>query len=866
MTGPPRVARWLTSTLAPAEHRDELLGDLAELWHTHLCARSGGRWTYWRHALSLVWWARRSQPTAAPDPGPRRRRPARVTQDLRYTLRLARRQPLFTALAIATLALGIAAATAIFTICDRVLIQPLPYTDPDRIVVLDNVGFGFTKHGMAVGRLVAQSPALAGVGLYAPGGLNLGDADSPLRVSAAAVTHGFFAAMGAPPLLGRTTTAEEDRDAARVAVLSFDSWQRRFHGDRAIIGRSIRLNSQTFTIIGVMPRGFSFPGDSALWVPVGADHQLTGAALAPRVVARLAPGVTPRQAGEALDRAEAEARPQNRDDPALVTLLKEELVGGARPNLLLLASLVALLLAATSANVAGLLLSRLRVRQRELSLRAALGASRARLAGQMAVECSAMAVAGATLGLLLAIWMLQAFEAAVPTFAPHVRLSQPGLDVFAVALGVTAASTLLFGIAPTMAVLRRAPADLLRDGVSSTRRTRWFGQSLVVVQIALALILLAGTSATLAVLVRLSRIDLGFENRRAIVFELTLPFSRYPTQAAVADLIARLESTLRTIPGVSTVAMTDYAPGSTQTGIGMSIVDVRGKVNEDTPRQSAAVLMATPDYFRAMGIRLIAGRSFSDRDSSTAPRVAILGETAARALAGDPANAVGRRVQDRFRPQSAGLEIVGVVADVRLRKHMAGTQTQIYLPVSQSLLRGTAAVVLDATENPDAVVARARQLIGAIDPELPIYSAMRIADLRARFLATERVTVALTGAFGGLSLVLAAVGLYGLLSQLVSQRRREIGIRMALGADRQRLMRGVVGTSLGYAALGCLLGAAALGAGMKALTAAMPAFEMPALEALGVNVLVLLMASAGAAWQPARRASRVDPLMALRGD
>jgi putative ABC transport system permease protein len=868
VTRPPRFARWLTATLAPPAQRDELLGDLAELWQIHLSARPGGRRAYWRHALSLIWWARRTAVASAAGPAPGGgRRTSRVAHDLRYAWRLARRQPVFTAVAVATLALGIAAATAIFTICDRVLLQPLPYGEPDRIVVLDNVPFGFTTRGMSVPRFIAENSALSAVGLYAPGGLNLGDPDTPMRIPAAAVTNGFFAAMGSHPLVGRTMTADEDRDGTAVAILSFALWQHRFGADPSVVGRQVRLNSRAFTIVGVMPRGFSFPAEAMVWVPVGADPQITGAAIAPVMIARLAPGVGTAQAADALARGEAAQRaPDPGDERPVVTPLHEELVGGSRPHLLLLAVLVALLLAATSANVAGLLLARLRVRQRELSLRAALGASRGRLAAQMAVECAAMAAAGAALGLMLAFWILRAFEAAAPTFAPHVNLSSPGVDVLAVAIGVTAASTLLFGIGPAVAVLRRPPAELLREGAAATRRTRWFGRSLVVVQIALALVLLAGTSATLGVLIRLSRIDLGFENQRAIVFELTLPFSRYQTTAAVSDLLARLEASLGSIPGVAGVGTTDYAPGSAQTGIGMPVVDAREPVGEGRPTGSSSLLMATPGYFRAMGVRLIAGRAFTARDTDAGPKVAILSAAAARALASDPAAAVGRQIHDRFRRKAGPIEVVGVVADVRLRRRMTGTQSQIYVPTAQSTVRGSAAVVIDGSGDADATIAHARQILHGIDPDLPIYSVVRIADLRARFLATERVTVAMTAAFGALSLLLAAIGLYGLLAQIVSHRRREIGIRMALGADRRRLMRGVVGASLGYAALGCAAGGAALAGGLRAVTAIVPSFAMPSAGVLAVNVLVLIAACTLAAWQPARRASRVDPLIALRGD
>ncbi len=869
MRRPPRVVNWVVGALAPAPHRDEILGDLDELWHVQLSRRRSGRWTYWRHAISLLTWARRTRlvhASPAPDPERRGGMMARTAQDLRYAARLARRQPGFTALAVATLSLGLAAATTIFTICDRVLIQPLPYANPDRIVVLDNVGFSFTARGMGVAAYIARSPALAAVGLYAPGGLNLGDPEMPLRINAAAVTHGFFAALGAQPIAGRALGPDDDSTSAAVAVVSFDFWRRHFNEGRAAIGSIIRLNSQPFTVVGVMPRGFDFPADTSVWVPVGSDHQITGAAFAPAVVGRLADGVSGAQAAGALTRAEAELRKGSRDgDPPIVRPLKDELVGAARPSLLLLASLVGLLLAATSANVAGLLLSRLRVRERELALRAALGASRPRLAAQMTIECGVLAAVGAGIGLVLTFWMLHAFEAAVPAFAPHVDLSRPGVDVFVRAALVAAFSTLAAGVGPALAVLRKPPSDGLREGASAARRSRWFGQSLVVVQMALALVLLAGTSATLAALLQLSRIELGFANPRAVVFELTIPLTRYATTASVATLIAEIEAGLRSIPGVSAVGVTDCAPGSAQTGVGLSVSAVGAPANDGPSRQSASLVMASPDYFKAMGIRLLAGRAFDARDTAAGPPVAILSESTARAVAGEPARAVGMRIQDRYRPKITP-EVVGVVTDVRLRRQMTGTQSQIYMPIEQSFLRGSAGVVIDADGDVDAIVARARDVLKRVDPELPLYSVMRMADLRARYLATERVTAALSGAFGTLATLLAAVGLYGLLSQLVSQQQRDIGVRMALGADRGRLMRAIVARSLGVAALGTVIGVVALYAGLGVATALVPAFAAPPPDVLAIDVAVLLVVAAVAAWAPARRASRVDPLVALRAE
>jgi predicted permease len=861
---PPRAASWLVRTLAPEPVRDEILGDLDELWQARLHQGRSSRLAYWRHVLSLLWWARRRERHVYRLP----RGDASASHllaDIRFGVRLAARQPAFTLMIVATLSIGIAAATAIFTISHRVLLQPLPYPDPDRIVVLDNVGFAFTPTGMAVPRYVREVREIEAVGLYAIGGLNLGTEASPVRVTAAAVTSGFFGALGAAPSLGQPIAPAHDV-GERVVVLSQDLWRGQFAADPSIVGREIRLNSAAFTVVGVMPPGFTFPARTALWIPVGADSQITGAAFAPTMIARLQRGVTSAAAEQALVDAVARAGAPPRSRRPSATELREELVGHLRPNLIFLVVLVGLLLGAACASVAGLMLSRLCIRRRELLLRAALGASGGRLLRQLVTESAAIAAVSATAGLLLAVWMIHAFAAAVPTFAPDVDLTSVRPDLFLLGTAVSLAAIVLFGLGPAVAARRTPVATILREGASPGRYARRTGQALVVAQIATSLVILAGASTTVALVLRLNRVDLGFHNGRALMFEVTLPFSRYSSASATEALLDAFETRLRQLPGVRAVGATSLTPGSPQIGVGMRLLRPNETEDATEGRPSPALLMASPDFFRAMGIRLLAGRTFTAADSARSPRVAVVSASAARTLVKDPAQAVGLRVMDRFSRSPTDIEIVGVVDDVRLRRQMDGVQRQVYLPVAQSIFRGAAGIVVDAEGDDAAIVAIVRRTLRDIDPELPIYSVLRLEDVRARYVATERITLALTGLFSAVALLLAAVGLYGVLSQLVAQRRREIGIRMALGADATRLTLGVVRTSMTFAIVGGAIGIAIVLLGARTLAALLPSFAAPDPPMLAVDAAVLLVVAALASWEPARRAARVDPLIALRAD
>jgi putative ABC transport system permease protein len=869
----PTPARLALRLLVGDDRRAEVEGDLLELRAERLAdGRADLGRALIRDIVSIAR-LRLSRRFGSSPLGPHEPRPRlgvmSMQQDLRHALRLIRRQPAFASIVMLTLALGIAASTAIFTICDRVLFRPLPYPEPDRVVALDDVGFSFAGGHMSVSAAVRNSPAFSSVGLYATGGLNLGDDQHPARIRAAAVSSRFFGALGVTPLAGRTFTDDEDRREERVAVLAFETWRTRLGRRADILAQAVRLNGQRFQVIGVMPEGFGFPHDAGVWIPTGADSQITGEAFAPHVIARLAPGVTVIQAIDALTRlneAQRAANPQVDFDPPRVIPLQEFLVGNRRPSLAVLAGVVALLLVATAANVAGLLLTRLRTRQREMQLRSALGASRARLARQLAIEAFVMTGVGGLAGIGLAAATVRWFAHAAPAFTPDIDLASVDLRFLATGLLVSLAAGVLFAAMPALTAGRRSAAAALRDGATASGRAGWTKSALVVVQVAAALVLLTVTTAALGVLVRLTRVDLGFQNDQAVVFELTLPQSRYPDSAAIARVTDDLVARLAHLPGIRHAGAAGMAPGSSAIGVGIALQRADAAQRPPGPRSYATVLPATPGYFRTIGIPILAGRAFADTDVAGAPPVVVLSESAARAIWPEPARAIGQPFRASFRRNTfVDHEVVGVVGDVRLRG-AAGSTAQAYFPFAQKPPYGVASIAVDVAGDPEAILPAVREAIRGVDPDLPLYNITLLRDLRARFLATERITLALTGAFAAIAIALSALGLFGVLSQVVTQRTREIGIRMALGADRARLRLGVIGAGVRLAIAGAVVGIGGSILAARLIARFVPALDAPTPTAIGVDVVLLLVVALGAAWVPARRASGVDPVVALRSE
>jgi putative ABC transport system permease protein len=868
---PPRLVLALVRHVLPRDRRQEAEGDLVELWRRRLAAGRTDLWrSFWRDAWSLIA-PRRHPPFAA------RRSSAIVTgvealsQDLRFALRLLRRQPLFGALLIGTLTVGVTAAIAIFTLCDRVLFRPLPYPEPERVVSIAGQGFGMANGHPVVRKALADLPEFTSVALYGSGGLNLGDNATPLRVRAAGVTAGFFNALAVPARLGRTFDTSEELAASAVVVLGDNLWRTRFGSDPDVAGKTTRLNGRPYTILGVMPPGFGFPEEADLWAPLFTDAQMYGSAIASNYIARLGPGVSIAQARAAIDRMGRDRQrlqPDYSPPPTNVVSLQDRLVGRVRPTLLFLAGGVGLLLLATCANVAGLLLARLRVREHELLLRAALGASRGRLARQLLVECATVTIIGAAAGTGLAVLVLRGIAASVPNLSPAGALLTLDGRFLLVTAGVVMSGGVLFALAPVVSASRRRTAHVLRAGVTNTARMGWIRSGLVIGQVATALILLTATSAALSVVARLSRVDLGFDNDRAVVFELTIPQVRYDTAAAIVRVARDLDAALSRTPGVTAAGLSSLAPASHDLAIGSAIAREGQTIDKTSVSQRTTMrLSATPGYFRAMGIRLLAGRSFSDADNVPGARLVVLSERAAAHLWGSARAAVGRRilVSTFVSADPQILEVIGVVNDVQLR----GAETaeaQMYFPFAADPPPGTLAVAVATTGDPALVMAAVQREIDTVDPDLPLYNRLLVSNIRARFLEKERFTLALTSGFGLVALALCAIGLYGVLTQIVMQQTREIGIRMALGAAPRRLLADVVGSGVRLALIGVAIGALGSGAAARVIGRFVPAVDAPSVRAIALDAVVLVLVAIVAAWMPARRASTIDPLIALRTD
>lgn len=866
---PPGSWLALLRRLLPASTREEHEGDLIELWS--LRRERGSRWlgaSFWYDAVSLgvhAWicaadwrsWSASGRHTFTG-----------FGHDVRLAARVLLRRPLFSAAAIGTFTFGIAASTAIFTIADRTLVQPLSYRDPDRIVVLDPFAAVIRRDASGVAiqpaALTASSEFLA-LGFYEPGGLDL-DLDQlggPVRLTAAAADSGFFRVLGVPPLLGRTLAPDDG--GRRVAVVSFDAWRQHFGHNPSLVGRSLRLSGQAFTVVGVMPRLFAFPEAADVWIPPAADGRMTGAGLRARVIGRLADDVSIPQAAAMLANVKEAAFGERQIGPSpSMAPIADYVAVRAKPTILFLVGLVSLLLTASSASVASLLLSRLTQRAREMRIRNALGAGTGRLVRQILTESLVIATMGSATGTVLAFWLVRTFAASLPVFVPGVELTMIDLRVVAISAALSVLATALFSLAPVLALRSTRSSGVARFGTPAVKR-RWVASSLLTSQIAIALVLLVATSTLLSLVVRLTRSEFGLHNRGAVTFQVTLPASTYRTGAEVAAFAGRLETTLRSMPGTRAIGLTDFMPSSVGAK-SLAHLEMRERpvlATGAARREShATMLVATHDYFRAVGVPLLAGRFFEPHEAEP---VVILNESAARMFAPDVTRVVGKRLV------SPSAEIVGVVGDVQLDVDVpeairAMAMAHVYRPLSHSPPNGTVAVAVDMAGDVPSVVAAIRRGLHDIDPSLAIDRVSRVGDLPARIFASEQLTLALASVFALVVLGLAGIGLYGVLAQSVAERTREIGIRMALGASRAYLRAGIVCVALRLTVMGIVIGAGLAVTAWRLAWASIPSLDVPNLHLLAADAAVLIAVSVLAAWIPARRASAIDPVEALRAD
>jgi putative ABC transport system permease protein len=791
-----------------------------------------------------------------------------LLQDLRYALRTLAKAPSFTLVALATLALGIGANSAIFSLVHAVLLRPLPYPEAERIVTT-NLSLPDYEDLRASSRTLATSAVWASNRYTVVGeGADVSGGD---QVLGAIVGPAFFDILGRGVALGRTFTPGEDRE--RLMVISHAYWQSRFGGTPDVLGRTLALGGRVHTIVGVLPRGFEYPSrDFQLWIPFGsamdaAPAQAQNRALRIfRVVARLAPGVGPAEAQAEATALASRLEREHPDTNAGVTLrivpLRERIVGPVREALLVLLGAVAFVLLIACANVANLALTRATARTRELAVRTALGASRARVARQLLAESVLLAAAGGALGLLLAQWLIALLPRLNPAGLP--RLSSVELDgtVLAFTLAVSVASGLLFGAVPAFTAGRGDLVPALKDGARGSTGGRWgrrVRHGLVVAEIAISLVLLVGAGLLLNSFRQLLRVDAGFVADNLLTFNLELVPFKDATQRAT--LVASVAERLSRVPGVVAAGGgTGLPPQTAQRG---TRFEVAGDTQAPAEGRSSYFLAVTPAYFTALGTRVVEGRPFQAEDVPGGAPAAIVNETMARALF-PRGGAVGARLR-LVNPEQSNewRTVVGVVQDVRYSGLDDPGEAAVYTPFAQTpFIWSTFMVRYQGAPGP--VMAAIRGAVPEVHPGLTAAALQPMSLVVSESVAQPRFNTTLLGGFAALAVLLAAIGLYGVMSHLVSQIRRDIGVRMALGARGVDVLRLVLGQSLALAGAGLLLGLVASFFATRVLVTLLFGVSPLDVTTFAAVSCLLLAVSLLASYVPARRALRTDPMVALR--
>ena len=804
---------------------------------------------------------------------------AQLRQDIRYAVRTMRRTPGFTAVVVLTLALGIGAATTIFSVVNGVLLRPLPYRDPQQLVVFYGTSpeKQLAEVSFPSGLFVAirdKSRAFTNMAAFEPAGFTITGTGDPVRIDAATVSLDFFRVFGTPPLLGRTFVAGEDTpDDNRVSVISYGLWQRIFGGDSSVLGRVIRLNGNPSTVVGVMPPEFAMPDRAEVWVPLWLDPTRFNCWCLD-MAGRMKPGVSVEAAKRdligtidafALSRHDVfpDAKP---DDHAKVIVmpLVNRIAGDVRTPLLVLIAAVGVVLLIACANIANLLLARAAMRNREMAVRCCLGASPRRIATQLLTESVLLAGAGAALGLLFAVVALRLIRRLPEGEIP--RMDQVRLDpiVLLFAVGVTAVCAVLFGLAPA---LRAARVDLqtnLKDGSrgSASGGARRLSNAFVVVQFALSLVLLAGSGLLLKSFQRLLAVNPGFRAENVLVARLQPPYPRYGDAKAVRSFYDRVIERVASIPGVRAVGLTPRA--SFTRGNPQNNVLAEGK--EPKPGEPVVVSnirSITPGYFAAMGTPILKGRDFGANDGPDAPHVAIVDETFARHWWPNE-EALGKRITNQGDTSANHWwTVVGVVPNVRHASLGEQPSLQVYQPFAQQT-PWTMYLIVRSAREPRSLISAIRGHVAAVDPEIPLYEVRTMEEAVSSSLLTRRLTNWLLTAFATAAFVLAAIGIYGVISIGVAGRTREFGVRIALGAKPANVLQLVLQQGVWLAGAGIvigLLGATWVVRFLRSLLFGVSAFDVPTFVAA---TAVLVLVSVVACLVPARRATRVAPAVVLR--
>ncbi|HKG92272.1 MAG TPA: ABC transporter permease [Gemmatimonadaceae bacterium] len=805
-----------------------------------------------------------------------------LAHDLRFALRAFARQPGATALVVLTLALGVAANTAVFSLLNGLFLRPFAFPQPERLVYLDETAprwklefTGIHYPDFAAWRKDAGR-AFEGMALFSDASFNLSDDTGAERVAGAFVTHDFAGVLGIRPVLGRTFTPEEDvPDGPPVVVIGHALWQNRFGGARDAVGKTLRIGGRPRTVVGVMPPEAEFPGGVQLWMPLGGDPTQGCCSYSYGGVGRLRPGVTVEQAKAELFRVHGPVWAQ-RDKERVVSPrimpLRERFVADYRVIAGALGTGVVLVLLIACANVASVMLARAVFRQREIAVRMALGASASRVARQLLTESLALAAAAGALGTLVGHWAVRLLLRAVPEQLPGWARFDPDARTVLFSVGVVMVTAVLFGYVPALHARRQQVRDALAAGgtrsASPSTAQRRLLDALVVAEIALASVLLVGGGLLVRAYQHARDVDPGFSADDVLTFRISLPRVRYETGQSQLAFYEELLRRLRALPGVRSAGAITCPPLGCHEG---NFLDAEG---QPTFEPVVLVRRATPEYIDAMGIRLLHGRTFTDADGRKGgPRVAIVNESFARGVWPGVADPTGRRIRHRGEDSAAWRTVVGVTKDVKHYGLDLPMRPGLYLPAAMFANTdgpgriGSLAVVIRASGgDPGALVAPAREIVRQMDPELPIYQARTMREALDRSLALRRTFAWMLGAFAGIALALAVGGIYAVLSYVVGRRTHEIGIRMALGAQRAQVLRLVTRQGLALVLVGLLLGLPAAFAATRALSSLL--LDVSPRDPLTFAAVAAALALTGtlAALVPARRASSVDPMKVMRAE
>jgi putative ABC transport system permease protein len=807
-------------------------------------------------------------------------------QDMRYGARILLKKPSFTLIAIVTLALGIGANTAIFSVVYAVLLRPLPYPEPERLTLLWTKleKIGLEQNWVSEPEVLdfrEQSELFESFGVVNGSSFILTGDGEPQQLSGAEISTNFFSVLGAKIKAGRDFAPDEEMPGApRVAILSHGFWQRAFGGEQSVIGSTISLSGRPTTVVGVLPAGFSLmvpaealvPANVDVWIPYAVDyakqerdsHGLT-------VIGRMKRGVTLAQAQEEMNAIAARLYPLHYTHTGFevkVVSLHGDIVKKMRPALLVLLAAVGFVLLIACANVANLLLGRAASREKEIAVRAAMGAGRTRLLRQLLTESVMLSLIGGAVGLGLAVWGVDALLALSPADLPRIDEVTIDVRVLAFTFGVAALTGVLFGLVPAIKASRIDLTQSLKEGSrsvagGSSQRLR---SLIVVAEIALSLILLVGAGLLTRSFVRLTRVDPGFDAHNVLTMKMTIPRSKYKDGVASATFYRQLIEKIQALPGVDSAAAISHLPlsgdywGGTLTFEGVTANAERGNLASFEVDQR----VITPDYFTTMKTPLLEGRFFTAQDVKGKPFVAIIDETLARRLWPD-SSPLGRRMTfGRFpeKPET-WIEIVGVVRHIRHHKLEAEVREQVYYPHALAPFSGMTLAIRTAGD-PLNMVGAVRDAVGSLDRDQPVYRIRTMDEFVRGALAPARFTLLLLSIFAAVAALLGAIGIYGVMSNAVTLRTHEIGVRMALGAQVSDVLKMVVGQGVRLVALG--IGAGLTGAFLLTRLIASLLFNISATDSATFIVIsiVLSVVALGACFVPARRAAKVDPMVALR--